>query len=91
MSTYFWKKEEGKEPEVSWKFLEKNIPDFNPITGICKLCTREKHQIVFNPISDNQACNTPGTRVGPGGRDRMLAVKNRKLAAIIFVLNKRKD
>ena len=39
----------GLNPEVSWQFLEKNIPDFNPITEICKLCTREKYQIILNP------------------------------------------
>ena len=50
MSRYFWKKvDEGKDPKVSWKFLEKDIPDFNPVTGLCKLCTREKFQIVLNP------------------------------------------
>ena len=42
-------RDEGKDPSVSWKLLEWNIPDFNPITGICKLCTREKFQIVLNP------------------------------------------
>ena len=50
LSTYVWKKrDEGLSPIVSWKFLEKNIPDFNPITQICKLCTREKYQIILNP------------------------------------------
>ena len=50
LSTYVWsKRDERLEPKVSWKILEKNIPDFNPITGICKLCTREKYQIALNP------------------------------------------
>ena len=50
LSKYIWrKKDEGLNPEVSWKYLETNIPDFNPITGKCKLCTREKFQIVLNP------------------------------------------
>ena len=50
LSRYVWKKrEEGLCPQVKWHFLEKNIPDFNPITEICKLCTREKYQIVLNP------------------------------------------
>ena len=50
MSRFFWKKvDEGGEPKVSWKFLEKDVPDFNPVTGLCKLCTREKFQIVLNP------------------------------------------
>ena len=50
LSKYVWKKrDEGLDPKVKWKFLEKNIPDFNPITGTCKLCTREKYQIALNP------------------------------------------
>ena len=50
LSNYVWEqREKQKTPTISWKYLEKNVPDFNPITGICKLCTREKYQIVFNP------------------------------------------
>ena len=50
LSKYVWRKrDEGLNPEVSWKYLEKNVPDFNPVTGICKLCTREKFQILLNP------------------------------------------
>jgi hypothetical protein len=49
-SKYVWRKrDEGKNPKVSRKFLEKNVPDFNPVTEICKLCTREKFQILLNP------------------------------------------
>ena len=43
------KRDQGLNPIVTWKYLETNIPDFNPVTGICKLCTREKFQIVLNP------------------------------------------
>ena len=50
MSKYYWRKvDEGTNPKVSWKFLEKDVPDFNPVTGLCKLCTREKYNIVLNP------------------------------------------
>ena len=50
MSRYVWKKrDEGQNPKVKWKFLEKNVSDFNPITEICRLCTCEKFQIVLNP------------------------------------------
>ena len=50
LSTYVWKeKEEGREPLVSWKILEKNVPLFNPVTRGCKLCLREKYNIAFNP------------------------------------------
>ena len=49
LSTYFWKEmEAGREPTVRWKILEKNIPDFNPLTGKCQLCIREKYNIVMN-------------------------------------------
>ena len=51
--THFWKeKEEGRNPTVEWKILEKNVPLFNPVNGICRLCTREKFNILLNP---NQA------------------------------------
>ena len=41
--------DEGLNPKVSWKYLEKNVPDFNPVSEICQLCTREKCQIALNP------------------------------------------
>ena len=43
------KRDEGMNPTVTWKYLETNVPDFNPITGLCQLCTREKFQILLNP------------------------------------------
>ena len=50
MSNYVHQKRgEGKEPKVTWRILEKNVPDFNPVSGTCQLCTREKFQIVLNP------------------------------------------
>ena len=50
LSTYVWKeREEGREPLVSWKILEKNVPLYNPVTRGCKLCLREKFNIAFNP------------------------------------------
>ena len=50
LSTHFWKeREKGGEPVVAWKILEKNIPTFNPISGKCQLCLREKFNIVLNP------------------------------------------
>ena len=48
LSTYYWKKkEEGKTPAVSWKIIE-NAPTFNPVTGKCMLCLREKFNIIVN-------------------------------------------
>ena len=50
LSTHFWKeREKGGEPVVAWKILEKNIPTFNPVSGKCQLCLREKFNIVLNP------------------------------------------
>ena len=50
LSRYVWKKrQEGLDPKIEWRFLEENVQDFNPVTEICKLCTREKFQIVLNP------------------------------------------
>ena len=51
MSNYVWEqKDKNMDPKVSWKILGKNVPDFSPVTNICRLCTREKFQIVLNPI-----------------------------------------
>ena len=48
LSTHFWKEVvAGTDPKVSWRIIEKNIPTFNPITGKCQLCTREKFNIVL--------------------------------------------
>ena len=50
LSNYVWKQRNmGKEPKISWRYIEKNVPDFNPVTQICRLCTREKFHIVLNP------------------------------------------
>ena len=50
LSAHYWTElEAGREPKVSWKILERNIPSFNPVTGICQLCTREKFYIVLKP------------------------------------------
>ena len=32
-----------------WRILENNVRDFNPITGVCRLCTCEKYRIVLEP------------------------------------------
>ena len=42
------KKNNGNEPKVPWKILERNIPTFNPVTRKCNLCIREKFIIIFN-------------------------------------------
>ena len=50
LSTHYWKEfYSGRDPKLTWKFLETNIPTFNPVTGICRLCVREKYNIVLKP------------------------------------------
>ena len=50
MSKYFWKEmHAGRAPKVTWKFLERNIPVFSPITNKCRLCLREKFNIILRP------------------------------------------
>ena len=50
LSTYFWQEENsGGGPKVTWKFLERNVPTYNPITRKCRLCLREKFNIVLKP------------------------------------------
>ena len=50
LTKYYWKeKNAGSDPKITWKFLEKNVPIFNPITSKCRLCLREKFNIVLRP------------------------------------------
>ena len=50
LSAHFWAEQEaGRTPKVTWKVLESRIPPFNPVTGKCQLCIREKFFIVMKP------------------------------------------
>ena len=50
LSKYYWlEKNAGRDPQVTWKYLERNIPIFNPVTNKCRLCLREKFNIVLKP------------------------------------------
>ena len=50
LSNYFWEeKNAGKDPSVTWRYVEKNVPVFNPISNKCRLCIREKFNIVLRP------------------------------------------
>ena len=50
LSTHYWiEKNAGRDPKVNWKFVEKNVNVFNPITNKCTLCIREKFTIVLKP------------------------------------------
>ena len=49
-STYYLKEENmGRNPQIKWTILEKNIPHYNPVTKKCQLCIREKYNILFKP------------------------------------------
>ena len=49
MSDYWEEQQAARNPKVVWKYLEKNIPIYSPITGKCRLCIREKFNIVLKP------------------------------------------
>ena len=50
LSTHYWKElEGGRDPKITWKILERNISRFNPVRQECRLCLREKFNIVHNP------------------------------------------
>ena len=50
LSTHFWKeKEEGEDPKVTWELLDTGLEDYNPTSGRCNLCIREKYFILFEP------------------------------------------
>ena len=51
-TSYVWEqRDKGKSPSLKWRFLETNVSDFNPVTGLCRLCTREKYRILLEPSS----------------------------------------
>ena len=39
----------GRDPKVTWRYVEKNVPVYNPISNKCRLCLREKFNIVLRP------------------------------------------
>ena len=50
LTTYFWKeKNAGRNLVVAWRYLERNIPTFNPVKRACRLCLQEKFTIVLMP------------------------------------------
>ena len=50
LTTHYWKeKNAGNNPVVTWKYLERNVPDYNPVAKTCRLCLREKFNIVLRP------------------------------------------
>ena len=41
-------KRKNQDYDIDWKLVTKAKP-FNPVTGICNLCTAEKYHIIFKP------------------------------------------
>ena len=49
LSQHIWNlKAEGKEYSLSWKIIGRAKP-FNPTSGLCQLCTKEKYHILYEP------------------------------------------
>ena len=49
LSTHIWKlKDENVEFDIDWSILDR-APAFNPVTGTCRLCLKEKYHIMFTP------------------------------------------
>ena len=49
LSKHIWKlKKEQTNYQIKWEILGRAAP-YSPITGICNLCTTEKHTIIFKP------------------------------------------
>ena len=49
LSKHIWALEDQNISfDVSWKIVSKAKP-FNPVTGVCQLCNREKYFIIFKP------------------------------------------
>ena len=49
LSTHIWElKARGSTFDVKWKVIDRGAP-FNPVTGWCNLCTKEKFYILRKP------------------------------------------
>ena len=49
LSRYIWKLEdENIDYELEWKIISRAKP-YDPASGVCRLCVREKYYIIFKP------------------------------------------
>ena len=49
LSQFIWKlKKKNVEYEIHWKLIDR-AETFNPVTGLCNLCTLEKFYLIFKP------------------------------------------
>ena len=51
LSKHIWSlKDENIPYHTTWRILDRG-PTYNPVTGVCRLCTKEKYQILVNKDS----------------------------------------
>ena len=51
LSTHVWQlKDRGAPYTVNWQILSR-ASSFNPTTGMCRLCLKEKYLIMFAPVT----------------------------------------
>ena len=49
LSKHVWKiKRQKKKYDIKWKLIQ-TAKSFNPVTGVCSLCTAEKFHLIFTP------------------------------------------
>ena len=48
LGTYVWSlRDQGVQFDMNWSVIDRG-PAFNPLCYVCRLCTLEKYQILFN-------------------------------------------
>ena len=50
LATHIWNLKDQRPPvgyTIKWKIIDKGKP-FNPVTGVCRLCLKEKYHILYN-------------------------------------------
>ena len=50
LATHIWTLKDQRPPvpyTIKWKIIDKGKP-FNPVTGVCRLCLKEKYHILYN-------------------------------------------
>ena len=74
LATHIWTLKDQRPPvphTIKWKIIDKGKP-FNPVTGICRLCLKEKYHILYN--KEVSSLNTRDEVYGhcPHKRDHLL-------------------
>ena len=59
LSSHLWKlKDANKNFDISWNIVDR-AQEFNPVNRKCRLCTKEKFYIIFQPLTEDQSCSLP--------------------------------